>query len=131
MMIPLTIEGTTSSKRYDITTAIPNAKRIVLVNAKFVTTGFYLGNSVSIELGNTISGDNVVDSSEGIFYLKTMLRTNIIEGKNYSEDQPMIGYESAGQIQKQLTVNIRDPNGVLLAANQLDYFFVQFQVYTE
>lgn len=129
MIIPLTIEGTKSSKMYDITTAIPNAKQIILVNAKFITDyASYTYESVSIELGNTISADNVIDSTEGIFYLKLMLRTNKVSDNNISEDQPMVGYESIGQIPKQLNVSIRDPTGALLSSSELKYFFIQFQV---
>jgi hypothetical protein len=130
-LIPLTIEATTSTTNNMISTDILGAKYIKLLSVSIITDSTnYTYNSVSIELGNTIS-ENVIDNDPNNFYLKTALRRDVVTGKNYSYTYPMVSYESIGPITKQLRCVIRDPLGVPLAANQLDYAFLQFQIYTE
>lgn len=130
-IIPLTIEATTSETNNTMSTDILKAKYIRLVTANIITTtANYAYNSVSIELGNTIS-ENVIDNDPNNFYLKHTLKHNIVTGKNYSYAYPDIVFESMGPITKQLRCVIRNPLGVPLAANELDYVFLQFQVYTE
>lgn len=131
MIIPLTIETTTSVSYNIISSNILDAKVIKLLTVCIITSSAnYTYNSVSIELGNTIS-ENVIDNDQNNFYLKHALKYNVVSGKNYSHDHPDVAYESIGPIPNQLRCVIRDPLGVPLAANQLDYVFLQFQIYNE
>lgn len=123
----LTFEGTTSSKIYDMTVDIDPAN-IVLVNAVVkINTAVATHNSISLEIGNTINSNNIIDTDPQNNYLKLPLYMANAGGVEVSSYNPNIGYKMGGHLGRQCKFVVRNSAGVPLGA-ELVYFCLQFQV---
>ncbi len=123
-------KGLTNGGNYNMTSRLSNVT-LVLVNFRIDTVDANFAStlpSISLEIGNVVNSNNVIDNDVNNFFLKVPLIRNSSGGVNSTSCQPMLGFKSSGDVPQLCSFFIRYADGSLVPANAINYFIFQFQV---